>query len=82
MHSFDPSWRLATVWPAAVGVLAGVGLLVTFQQVVAQSVAHAEQARTDSAARELGLWHCKRQHKHKHSERELCLSHFSTPLEK
>jgi hypothetical protein len=80
MHCFDPNWRFAAVWPAVAAALAGMGLLFAFQQVVAQSVAQAEQARTDSAARDLSLWRCKVQRKP--SEREQCLSRFSTPQEK
>ena len=80
MHSFDPSWHFAAIWPTAAAALAGLGLLFAFQQVVAESVAQAEQARAASAARDESLWRCKLLRKL--GEREHCLTRFSTPQEK
>ena len=72
-----PQLRHATVWPTAAAALAGLGLLLAFEQVVAQSVVQGEQRRVATAAHSLSLWRCKLLPKP--SEREDCLSHFSPP---
>lgn len=72
-----PQLRHATVWPTAAAALAGLGLLLAFEQVVAQSVVQAEQRRAATAAHSLSLWRCKLLHRP--SDREDCLSHFSPP---
>jgi hypothetical protein len=46
------------VWATALAALVGFGLLVSFQQVVAQSVVQGEHRRTATAARDRTLWLC------------------------
>ena len=67
----------ATVWPTAAAALAGLGLLVAFEQVVAQSVVQGEQRRVATAAHSQGLWRCKLLRQL--AEREQCLIRIPTP---
>lgn len=54
-----PAAPRAPLWPVAGAVAVGLGLLLAFQQVVAQAVAQAELRRSSAAAQhELG-WRCR-----------------------
>lgn len=63
-----PWWRHALhamslpVWGTILASLVGFALLVSFQQVVAQSVVQGEQRRTATAAHDRQLWLCKQIH--------------------
>ena len=46
-----PTAPRAPVWPAVAAAVAGLGLLLAFQQVVAQAVAQGELRRSTAAAR-------------------------------
>ena len=48
------------VWATVLASLVGFGLLISFQQVVAQSVVQGEQWRTAIAAQDRQMWLCKR----------------------
>ena len=48
------------VWATILASLVGFALLVSFQQVVAQSVVQGEQRRTATAAHDRTVWLCKR----------------------
>jgi len=60
-----PWWQRALialrspVWPAILASLMVVGLLLAFQQVVAQSVEQAELRRTATATQVNGVWRCR-----------------------
>jgi pheromone shutdown protein TraB len=49
----------APVWPAVVATLMAIGLLLAFQQVVAQSVAQGDLRRKATAEQVRGVWRCK-----------------------
>lgn len=61
-----PWWQLALnamsrpVWATVLASLVGFGLLVSFQQIVAQSMVQGEQRRTATEAHDRALWLCKR----------------------
>jgi hypothetical protein len=46
-------------WPGLVAALAALGLLLTFQQILAQAVKEGDLRRADTAAQVDGLWRCK-----------------------
>lgn len=60
-----PWWQQALramslpVWATILAALVGFGLLIGFQQVVAQSVVQGEQRRTATAAHDRTVWLCK-----------------------
>jgi hypothetical protein len=61
----SPWWQEALialrqpVWSAVVAALMVFGLLLAFQQVVAQGVEQSEQRRTATALQLEGAWRCK-----------------------
>lgn len=59
------------VWLAAIVALLVLGLLLAFQQVVAQAVAQGELRRTATAAQARDIWRCK--HLSHSGARDSCL---------
>jgi hypothetical protein len=49
----------APVWPVATAVVVGLGLLLAFQQVVAQAVVQGELRRSNAAAQHAIDWRCQ-----------------------
>jgi hypothetical protein len=80
-----PGWQPALhamslpVWATLLASLLGFGLLVGFQQVVAQSVVQGEQRRTATAAQDRTGWLCQQQHAH--ASRDRCLALLRQPAE-
>jgi hypothetical protein len=66
------------VWPAAAAALMVLGLLVAFQQVVAQGVEQAEQRRAATASQHESTWRCKLVHEP--AARDNCLAQIGTEM--
>ena len=67
------------VWATVLASLVGFGLLISFQQVVAQSVVQGEQRRTATAAHDRTVWLCKLLRGG--SGRDQCLAQSLPPVE-
>lgn len=67
------------VWATILASLVAFGLLVSFQQVVAQSVVQGEERRTATAAHDRAVWLCKSPHGR--ASRDQCLAQLRQPSE-
>jgi hypothetical protein len=80
-----PWWQQALhamslpVWATVLAALVGFALLVSFQQVVAQSVVQGEQRRTATAAHDRTVWLCKLLPGR--TSRDECLTQSGQPVE-
>lgn len=66
-------------WATVVASLVGIGLLVSFEQVVAQSVMQGELRHAAMAAHERTSWLCKRPNGS--AGRDQCMAHMRQPAE-
>jgi hypothetical protein len=76
-----PNWRMVlpamrpSLWPVVITALLALGLLLAFQQVVAQVVVQADQQRAATLAQHEIAWGCKLMREPR--ERDGCLAQVS-----